>query len=183
MIFPMSRKWGEKNQGPTGVRSVRRRAQFWIDPDTQWRVIRSFLVLNAVIVTFFYGVDRFFFFRMHALGQSLGLAAEHPYFLFLQEQQDLKFYAFLGAAALISFGLMVFALFFSHRIAGPIFKLRRTLQGLGLGEAFHPISFRKGDFFESLDQDFNVAVRRLLEQPTGTGVRQDPANEKEKKAC
>ena len=160
------------------ARPTWRRAQFWIDPDTQWRIIRAFLILNAVLVSVLYGVDQLFFYRLRAVGQGVGLPQEHPYFLFLQEQQSMKFYAFLATAGLISIGLSAFALFFSHRIAGPIFKLRRTLQSVSAGHAFEPIAFRKNDFFKNLDQDLNGAVLRLQERPTPV-----TSDSQEKKAC
>jgi hypothetical protein len=50
---------------------------------------------------------------------------------------------------------------FSHRFAGPIWRLRHELRRLKEGSSIQPIHFRKGDFWTDLAEDFNAVLRRL----------------------
>lgn len=48
-------------------------------------------------------------------------------------------------------GLMIFGLFISHRIAGPIYRIETYLQKVAAGEEkMAPVSLRDGDFFPEL---------------------------------
>ena len=49
----------------------------------------------------------------------------------------------------------------SHRFAGPIFSLRRTMRSVANGEAPRPIKFRENDFWQGLADEYNALLRRL----------------------
>ena len=49
----------------------------------------------------------------------------------------------------------------SHRFAGPIHRLKRTIQALANGESFEPMTFRGADYWRSLADDFNRMVERF----------------------
>jgi len=58
---------------------------------------------------------------------------------------------------IFSFGLGVYYL---HRIAGPIYRIERTLREMAEGKKVEPIRLRKKDFFKSLAE----AVNKLIEK-------------------
>jgi nitrogen fixation/metabolism regulation signal transduction histidine kinase len=49
----------------------------------------------------------------------------------------------------------------SHRFAGPIFSLRRTIRGVVEGETPRKIKFRKHDFWQGLADDYNAMLSKL----------------------
>ncbi len=49
----------------------------------------------------------------------------------------------------------------SNRFCGPLFRLRRSLRALARGEPVEPISFREGDFWPEIAQEFNALLARL----------------------
>lgn len=55
-------------------------------------------------------------------------------------------------------------IFVSHRIAGPLFKLRRALTDFGGGELRNPLKFRNKDYFHNLADDFNRMVAQVRER-------------------
>jgi hypothetical protein len=57
--------------------------------------------------------------------------------------------------------LIIDAVRFSNRFAGPIFRLRRCLNSLARNELVQPIAFRQNDFWKGLDDEFNVLLRRV----------------------
>jgi len=49
----------------------------------------------------------------------------------------------------------------SHRFAGPIFSLRRTIRAVAQGEAPRKLKFRRRDFWHDLADDYNAMLVRL----------------------
>lgn len=55
----------------------------------------------------------------------------------------------------------VLSLFISHRIAGPIYKLRKSFGAVRSGDLTQEIHFREKDHFQELAQDYNGLIRSL----------------------
>jgi methyl-accepting chemotaxis protein len=53
----------------------------------------------------------------------------------------------------------------SHRFAGPIYRLRRTIRAIADGEKTTPLKFRDFDFWHGLADDFNRMIDRLTNHP------------------
>lgn len=49
----------------------------------------------------------------------------------------------------------------SHRFAGPIFSLRRTMREVAEGQPPRLLKFREGDFWHELASDYNAMIARL----------------------
>ena len=50
---------------------------------------------------------------------------------------------------------------FSHRLAGPMVRLRHTVHCLAKGERVESLKFRQRDYWHDLADDFNVLLARL----------------------
>lgn len=53
------------------------------------------------------------------------------------------------------------SIFLSHRIAGPLYKLRESMQEVARGNFDLRISFRKNDHFNELQDTFNEMIQHL----------------------
>lgn len=61
--------------------------------------------------------------------------------------------------------ILIYSLFFSHKMAGPVFKIKKILnQYLATGE-FTDIKLRNGDNFDDLARLINRAIRRRENKP------------------
>jgi len=65
-------------------------------------------------------------------------------------------------ATIIVIGL--FGVFFLHRIAGPVYRFRRTLQQVSKGEVPEEVRLREGDFFVETAEDLNHLLQFLRER-------------------
>jgi sensor histidine kinase YesM len=86
-----------------------------------------------------------------------------PMIPFLQKsRQDMLFWLTLMQ---VCFMLMTFlmSLFMSHRIAGPVYKLSKFLNGLRNGNLSR-VGFRKNDHFQEIAEDYNHAVESIADQ-------------------
>lgn len=54
--------------------------------------------------------------------------------------------------------VFVICIFQSHKIAGPLYKLKEYLQSIKEGQSQGKLSFRKGDNFQELAEYYNLAI-------------------------
>lgn len=66
----------------------------------------------------------------------------------------------------IGFSSMIFivCVFFSHKIAGPVYKLMKFFSGARQGHLSDKLYFRKGDYFHELAADYNDTMDTILEK-------------------
>ena len=85
-----------------------------------------------------------------------GVNVSSYFYNFLQTNSDRFLYAFLlGAICFFIFSLIA-SLFFSHKIAGPLFRLHMYLNSNSSNaDKVKKLSFRQGDFFQEIPEDFN----------------------------
>jgi sensor histidine kinase YesM len=65
----------------------------------------------------------------------------------------------LGFTSLV----FVVCIFFSHKIAGPIYKMQKFLRAIRDGLDYGTLFFRKGDYFSELADDFNETFEQIKE--------------------
>jgi len=78
-------------------------------------------------------------------------------------------------AAPLVFVIAAFSLVFSHRIAGPVYRLERTLDRLIEGEDVVPLEVRKHDELKGLVRRVNVLIR--MASGSGPSSRPDDGGE------
>jgi methyl-accepting chemotaxis protein len=64
-------------------------------------------------------------------------------------------------AALSVFVIFIISIFVSHRIAGPLYNLRKHLAELAQGNLKQSLQFRKSDYFHQLARDYNYALEGI----------------------
>jgi sensor histidine kinase YesM len=57
--------------------------------------------------------------------------------------------------------IFVISIFFTHKVAGPIYKLRKFMAMLRDGQNVPKLKFRNGDYFQDLAEDFNETVQAV----------------------
>ncbi|MBN1871029.1 MAG: methyl-accepting chemotaxis protein [Candidatus Omnitrophica bacterium] len=62
---------------------------------------------------------------------------------------------------LVGIATIIVVLFMSHRIAGPLYKLEKSIVRLGEGDLSFYVDFRAGDEMKKLAEAFNMTSRRL----------------------
>ncbi|MCI0640581.1 MAG: hypothetical protein L0Y72_25490 [Gemmataceae bacterium] len=90
--------------------------------------------------------------------------------------------SFAAAAVMI---VVLFAVFiydtlrFTHRIVGPIYRFRKTVQAINAGEEVPLIQLREGDQLHGLKEDVNQLLR-LLEERGVIVIKKLPAKQESK---
>lgn len=70
-------------------------------------------------------------------------------------------YTLAGMEILIILAYLYFAIIMSHRIAGPIKGLKRTLSQIRDGDLTNSLRFRKKDFHSDLPEEFNATLSSI----------------------
>jgi hypothetical protein len=53
---------------------------------------------------------------------------------------------------------------FAHRLVGPLYRFRKTIQAIAAGEPVSLINLRDGDYLMDLKDDFNAMLQQLEQQ-------------------
>lgn len=131
----------------------RKLTNYLLNPEFQLKLLSYFIGLFLLTTVSLYSVSYLFFWRLSEKALSVGIPKGHVFFRFLADQKtdlDLLFVALavFNFLLLIGTGFVV-----SHRIAGPIFKLKRHL-----GEMK-----RDSDNFKLRDKDFFKDLEPLVD--------------------
>lgn len=76
-------------------------------------------------------------------------------------RDDLTSFLVLMQVVFIS-TLLVLSVFVSHRIAGPLYKLKKFMEGAKDGDLSEELGFRKADYFHELSGSYNGLRETLL---------------------
>lgn len=126
-----------------GARTPQRRRRYIVDPSVQYRLIGLAVATWLVNTAFVFGA--IFYLDAAPAGETFGAM---PALL-------------LMAAALTTVCLIVSvgsALVLSHRIAGPAYRLQRSLHRVTAGDLDFRVALRRNDCFEDLSESFNEMI-------------------------
>lgn len=134
---------------------------FFVKPNFQKHFIIYVMSMTLISLALFYISQQVFFHQFFQSGEQLGLPAGHPYYQLLKDQQAGLTKIFFITAVLIAFFILFSALFFSHRIAGPLYRLEIFFREAHKNPELmkHPLSFRKNDFFQELPKSINEFIQ------------------------
>jgi hypothetical protein len=140
----------------------RKTRSFLINPKFQWTLIGYAAAGATLILLSIYGLISYGFHRFVEVGTVLGLPSDNVYFEFIRMQEVSFNQVILAIALAIGLVLIIGGLIISHKIAGPIHRMKKEFRKMQESEppALREIQFRKGDFFPELAESFNELVRR-----------------------
>ncbi len=143
-----------------------KRSRLLIYPAFQLRLIVGLVLSHLVLVGVFFLTQLIFFYYYKAIGQKMGLPADHMFYGFLgQQQQRMAFFFVLASLVVMAMGAL-YSLLISHRVAGPIVRVMNYLNGYSQAQEPSPVRFREDDYFLELADAVNQFVSR---QGKGSG--------------
>ncbi|MEI6092318.1 MAG: hypothetical protein WCQ47_01380 [bacterium] len=148
------------------MKSTYKRKIYLINKNFQTKFIIYTLLVAIVTIATFYGMIYFFFEESVTLGINAGFPAGHVYFKFIEDSRaDMNTY-FLISSIFVFILIFVSGLFFSHRIAGPIYRMNMYLRSIAPENLATTINFRKMDFFQELAISYNKRILFLRKMAT-----------------
>lgn len=131
--------------------------KFLINSDFQIQFMSSLLLISIISMSIIYLANDYFFHAYMQKGQALNLPPDHPFFLMIHEQKKFMTSVFAVVALSISSIACIWGLFYSHKIAGPLYRLERyfTQAAIDNGPLTKKVYFRDGDFFPEVPDAIN----------------------------
>ncbi|ATH08659.1 hypothetical protein BIY24_12085 [Halobacteriovorax marinus] len=130
--------------------------KFLINPPFQKKFMGFILASVILSMGIMHGANWVFFNKFMNYGETLNLPSNHPFYRLLMEQQEFMTLVFLISSTILSVALCTFGLFFSHRIAGPIYRIEKVFKDASIsGEQIESIRFRHDDFFQEIPSAMN----------------------------
>ena len=83
----------------------------------------------------------------------------------------------VGLEIIFLFVTFLVSLFISHRIAGPLYKLQRTMDETSPEEIPEKLAFRKYDYFPELAESYTKMVERFRGKESPSTEEQQSSNE------
>jgi hypothetical protein len=127
-----------------------RRSRFLIEPGIQLQLIFLTVVVNLLGISVFALSLKIYFSNFISAAESKGLPKDHAFYQYLSMQETAMWNIF-GYVVVVSFVVsLIFSLMYSHRLAGPLHRIRNELQKFSETKKWKPLELRKGDFFQEI---------------------------------
>ncbi|MBC7714385.1 MAG: hypothetical protein H7177_13655 [Rhizobacter sp.] len=147
-----------------------REKKFLINNDFQIQFMISLLLISICSMSVIYLANDYFFHSYIQRGEALNLPPDHPFFLMIHEQKKFMTNVFIIVAGTISAMAGLWGLFYSHKIAGPMFRLQKYFNQAAVDSS--PLSkkiyFRDNDFFQELPESINKYIDSIEKTRAGT---------------
>jgi methyl-accepting chemotaxis protein len=152
-----------------GRKSHPGRKTWLINPRFQMVFMAYMVGVSAMAIGIFYGANLYFFHDFTKTGQSLGLPPEHVFFQFLANQRQTMNYIFAGTSVILLAALGMIGLLFSHRVAGPLYRLHKHMTDVAEGKTMDDVKFRQKDFFMEIADAYNRQMARYRDNVSQGG--------------
>jgi nitrogen fixation/metabolism regulation signal transduction histidine kinase len=145
-----------------------RRTTYLIDSGLQIRIFLRFLMMVtfaavlAGVVTIWYAhrQEKLNHASLYYVTNTMG---EDPKKM---SQTDIILPALAISEAVMIVVTALFALFYSHRIAGPVYRLKKAMEEVSQGNMDIQVKIRKNDEFHDLAENFNAMLKNVKEKPS-----------------
>jgi hypothetical protein len=140
--------------------------KFLININFQMQFMFSLVLISIISMTIIYLANDYFFQTYIHKGEALNLPPDHPFFLMIQEQKSFMTKVYFLVAGSISGIACLWGLFYSHKIAGPLYRLNKYFEeaaasGTPLDKKVY---FREDDFFQEVPKSINKYIDGVNEK-------------------
>ena len=143
------------------------RRKYIINLDFQGSFIQKSLFIAFTINVIFYFALEFIFIKFNIYGESLQHDARVKFYTFLKDQKEILNLTFLYVGSITAFSIVLWGIFQSHRIAGPLFNLKLQLKKIRSAKDLKDLSevgatkFRANDYFHDLAEEYNQSIQHI----------------------
>jgi hypothetical protein len=136
------------------------RKRLLVNPAFQFSFMKYILGIALGTVLIFYVAKVLFFRQLSSELGTLGFGPDHAIFGMVTNQSR-RMDGILAAAAVIeALFLTWMGLRLSHRVAGPLLRLKNEMLRTAQGGEVTPLKFRDGDYFEDLAEAYNQQAKK-----------------------
>ncbi len=143
------------------------RKRLLINPGFQFRFMVWMSALAIGVIAVMHLAHQWFFFQLREQARVAGLQADHVFYRFIESRQTeldaITGLSFIAVIIVVSgVGLVL-----SHKIAGPMYRLKLHLEQYAETRIQKPLKFREGDFFMEIPEAYNLQFKQEPRVPAG----------------
>lgn len=138
-----------------------RRKVYLINKNFQVKFLIYSIFISLTTITVFYLMIYSFYQYGRELGLEMGFPPGHIWFRFIDERQSDMGSFFMVTALIVFLFIVISGIWYSHKIAGPIYRMNTQLKTISLDKIVSKLSFRKHDFFQELAVSYNKRISFL----------------------
>jgi signal transduction histidine kinase len=116
------------------------------------------MALNILVL---FGAVNFFYYRMKNSLSGAGLEKGSVIWSFIEGQQYELNILFAVISIISLFILFLGGIYLSHRIVGPIWRMKQDLRTMIETKKLKSINIRENDYFSEMIQDFNQLIEKV----------------------
>ncbi len=142
------------------LKNRRKLEKFFLFAPFQIKFIIFFILSNMIAVGLSVIGVVYFFSTFINKGIEIGIPKNHIFFRFIDSLVYEMSLIYLVVFALTLLATLVGSYVISHKISGPLYRLKMHLKNLNEEEKLTEIHFRKGDYTKDIENEFNKMVQR-----------------------
>jgi len=141
-----------------------------ISPHFQLRFIAFAAVTAIVACASFYFASSYLFGTIIEQSVALGIRPSNPVYLLLYRLDSTlaTIFGFVSAGVVVVTGIG--GLLFSHRVAGPMYRMRTHFEQVAKGETYEGLRFRTGDYFSDVADAYNSQMEHVRAKLEGASI-------------
>jgi len=115
-------------------------------------------LMTIVVLGIFYIFKLYMFWELKDIALSTGIPADHDFISLIYDRSYVIDLSFIVLALNIALFMVGWALWVSHKVAGPIHRIRNEIKKIIDGQALHRINIRDHDYFHELKDSVNLLI-------------------------
>lgn len=131
----------------------RKLRNIFVNPKLQSKILFYFIGLYILSTASLYSANYFFVWRLNQKALNVGIPEGHVFFKFMSAQKHDMDMMFMTIALINLLLLLVVATWVSHRIAGPLNKIKKHLSSLDKESDI--LRLRDNDFLKDMEPTIN----------------------------
>jgi len=140
-----------------------------VNPRFQFQFMAWMGGLAVAVVMVLHLAHDWFFYQLREQARLAGLTPDHVFFQFINSRQtELNLISVVSFVAIL-FVVGIIGLILSHRIAGPMYRMKLHFEEVAKTGVAKRLKFREGDFFLEIPDAYNLQFNKNEE--TDTSVR------------
>jgi hypothetical protein len=139
----------------------RKLTNIFIYPQFQFVLLLAHIIVSAATIILIRINVSSVFNRLSDLGKKIQLPQDHAYYNFIQNSQnmmEINLNWVFGFSILLT---VITSLYLSHKVVGPIQRLRSYFKNMAATGRVDWLTFRRGDFFKDLPPQINEALAKI----------------------
>lgn len=129
-----------------------------VNPKFQFSFMKHSLLMTAVVLTTFYLFKIYIFWEIKDTAFATGIPHGHDFVGLLDDRSFVVDMSFLFLGVNVVFFIIGWSLWLSHRVAGPVHRIRNEIKKIVDGQPLQRIGIRDQDYFHELKDSVNLLI-------------------------